>query len=601
MEKESFTDPEIADYMNEHFVSVKVDREERPDIDAIYMEATQAMTGHGGWPMSVFLTPDGKPFFAGTYFPPRSRGGMPSFRDVLAQIASAWVDRREEVSAQSQRITDHIRNPKFPSGDSTLEERSVLASVTKSLDDADRRHGGFRGAPKFPQAAVLELLLLGASQGVEDAKTHLQLTLTEMARGGIYDQLGGGFHRYSTDELWLVPHFEKMLYDNAQLTRVYARAWKLTSDPLFKRVAEETAHYLVNELSDPVGAFHASEDADSEGAEGRFYVWSREEIEKIVPQAADAFGASKAGNFEGTNVLTLVSEAPQGARDKLFLARSKRQRPARDDKILSSWNGLAISALAEAGSAIGRDEFVDAAIRAADFVMSEMGSDGRLLHSWRDGEARVNGLLEDYAFMAEGLLALWEATFDPRFLNGCQQLCEVVKDRFLAEDGGFFETSDDHEALITRRKDITESATPSPASTVALVMAKLGRLLSEDQWAGLARTVVDEAGGIAERVPAAVPTALIAAAFLDKSSEIVIIGDPEDTLTKELSRVVRGRYLPLSVVAGGPPGFSSPIFEGKLDQPGPIAYVCRNYVCNAPTDDPEELARQLDDLSGTAH
>lgn len=596
MERESFSDPETAELLNENFVCIKVDREERPDIDSLYMDATQAMTGHGGWPMSVFLTPAGEPFFAGTYFPPEPKGGMPSFKTVLQGVIEAWRERRDDVATQSAKVVTHLRSLTPTDASHQFSKVTIPDALNNILSNADQREGGFGGAPKFPQAPTLELLAIGASMRDVSATQHLQLTATRMAKGGIYDQLAGGFHRYSTDERWIVPHFEKMLYDNAQLLRVYIRTWKLTGDRFFREIAEGIAGYIISDLKDPTGGFHASEDADSEGEEGRFYLWSRGELDEAFPGVAEAFGATEVGDVDGLNVLTAQGQPPDGAVEKLLALREQRERPGKDDKILASWNGLTIGALAEAGASLGRPDLTSAAITAAEFVLGEMATAaGGLFHSFRQGEARVNGLLEDYAFMADGLLALWEATFDPRFFTDAERLATYIRDHFRdPQSGALFTTADDHEELIVRQTEIIESATPSPAATAAGLMAKLGVIKGSDDWLNHSRAAIAPGLGLADRAPAAVPTSLATAAFLEEPTlEIVIVGEQGSSKWRQLADVVRSRYLPFAVVAGGPPGIDSPLFEGRLDSLEPTAYVCQNFVCQEPAKDPQTLARQL--------
>ncbi|MGH9194794.1 MAG: thioredoxin domain-containing protein, partial [Acidimicrobiia bacterium] len=421
MERESFEDEATAAYMNQHFISIKVDREERPDIDGIYMDAVQIMTGHGGWPMTMFLTPDGKPFYGGTYFPPDDRQGMPSFRRVLEAVVAAWTDRREEIELQGKELVDHLaQQSRLPSTNEPLTS-TLLANGAAGIGSAfDGNFGGFGKAPKFPQAPVLEFMLRSAMRS-DQARQMVELTLSKMATGGIYDQIGGGFHRYSVDAEWLVPHFEKMLYDNAQLARVYTHAWQAWKNELYSRVTIETLEYLIREMKEQGGAFHSSEDADSEGVEGKFYVWSYEEFMQVSPDAASYYGVKETGNFEGSNILTASEQQPPVAeRKRLLEVRSRRVRPGRDDKILTSWNGLAISALAEAGSAFGRMDFLKAAEATAGFLLDNLRTDGgRLLHNYKGGRATVLGFLEDYAYLAEGLFCLWESTFDPRWINEC--------------------------------------------------------------------------------------------------------------------------------------------------------------------------------------
>jgi uncharacterized protein len=456
MEHESFVDEETAAYMNEHFVCVKVDREERPDVDAVYMSATQAMTGHGGWPMTVFATADGLPFLAGTYFPPEPRHGMPSFRQVLEHVTNLWTTRRRDLLNQGQRVVQAIAQSTPAASRDPLESGLLRHAALQIVSNVDRDHGGFGGAPKFPQAPVLEFLLrMHRTAGAEQA---LKLTFTKMALSGMYDQIGGGFARYSVDATWTIPHFEKMLYDNAQLARAYTHAWQLWKDPLDRRIAIETLEYLLRDMRDERGGFHSSEDADSEGEEGKFYVFTYDEFIAIAPDAAEYYGITPDGNFEhNTNNPTAASpEPPEEARRKLFDARAKRVRPGKDDKVLASWNGLAIGALAEAGATFGRPDLVDAARDAATFVLDAMRDGDRLLHSYRAGRAQIPGFLEDYAFLADGLIALYEATFEIRWLSEATALAKLAVDLFADAQGGFFTTATDAEQVVVGQKEVIE-------------------------------------------------------------------------------------------------------------------------------------------------
>ncbi|HVL80707.1 MAG TPA: thioredoxin domain-containing protein [Actinomycetota bacterium] len=598
MERESFEDDETAGLMNGWFVNVKVDREERPDVDSIYMDAVQLLTGHGGWPMTMFLTPDGVPMLGGTYFPPEDRHGMPSFKRLLTYVHELWTTRRADLLAQGQQIVDHIKGSVPRASTDPLTE-SMLSNAARQLAAAhDASYGGFGRAPKFPQPAVLELALRLDARGLV-LREELTTTLRAMALGGIYDQLGGGFARYSVDERWLVPHFEKMLYDNAQLARVYTHAWQAWGDPLHRRIATETLDYLLRDMLDPVGAFHASEDADSEGVEGKFYVWSYDEFLAIAPDAAAYYGVTPEGNWEETNILTAATtdEPPAEARRKLYEAREHRVRPGRDDKVLASWNGLAIAALAEAGAAFGRDDLIDAARRAATFILGEMrGPDGRLLHSWRSGQAKIAGLLEDHAYLADGLLALWEATFEPRWLEESHRLATEAVERFSDSAGGFFTTASDATDLVVRPKEVTESATPSPAGVLTNVLLRLSVLLDDDSLRRAAVDALRVAHVYMEKAPQAVPTWLGALdLYLRPPVEVAFTGPP----SRELRAVVWTRYLPNRVLAGRAVG-DHPILERVAllrgrDDAEPTAYVCENLACKLPARDPQTLAGQLDE------
>jgi uncharacterized protein YyaL (SSP411 family) len=607
MERESFEDEAVAAYMNEHFVCIKVDREERPDIDSIYMDAVQAMTGQGGWPMTMFLTPDAVPFHGGTYFPPTDRGGMPGFMRVLQGVAGIWQDKRDEVRKQSGAVLERLQAfaDAASASDDPLDAGLIHEAVVKLERTFDRVHGGFGASPKFPQPPVLELLMRAAASPSEacseSARDMVEFTLRRMAHQGIYDQVGGGFHRYATDRAWLVPHFEKMLYDNAQLARLYTHAYQAWNLPLYRRVAIETLDYLLRDMRDPAGGFYSSEDADSEGVEGKFYVWDHAEFTAVAPEAAGWFGVSERGNWEGTNILIAASDDPPDvARAKLLEVRSRRVRPGLDDKVLTSWNGLAIAAFAEAGAVFARPDLVEAARAAAGFVLDQMRNrDGRLLHAYKGGRASVLGMLEDYAYLADGLFALWEATFEPRWIEASQELAGEMVDLFWDEQGGgFFTTGADHEALLVRQKELVESVTPSPNGVAALLLQKLAIITGDETQADRARQVLRLARTLMERAPQAAPSFLSALDFhLGRPKEVVIVSgaDAAGGDAEPLLRTVWGRFLPNRVLAGSPPGIRSPLLEGKLARGGvPTAFVCEGYACRAPTTDPKELARLLD-------
>jgi len=601
MERESFEDTETAAYMNEHFVNVKVDREERPDVDAIYMEAVQAITGHGGWPMTVFLDPDGVPFYGGTYFPPDEGRGMPSFRMVMEAVVHAFETQREEirekapVTRRSLGAIGAVEPREDLPGAEDLE-----GAVQRLLAAADRRNGGFGSAPKFPPASSLELLLArGESEVVE-------LTLDGMLAGGIYDQLGGGFSRYSVDPIWLVPHFEKMLYDNALLARAYLHGWQELGHERYRRVCEETLDWMLREMRGPEGGFYSALDADSEGEEGRFYVWTPAQIREVLGDEAAAaviehYGVSEGGNFEGSNVLHLAGGAaapePPGlaaAREKLLEARADRVRPGLDDKRLASWNALAIAALADAGAVLGREDYLDAARACAEFVLTELRDEGgNLLRTYKDGRAHLNAYLEDHAFLLEALLALYEATFEPRWFEAAQALAETTIERFSdPERGGFYSTSTDHEELIARRKEVGDHPIPSGNSSAALGLLRLAALTGERRYAEWAEGVFALFGKPAVEHPDAFAHMLRALDFnLSPSREVALTGDD----LAELSAVVRERHRPHLVLAGGPEGTGEPpLLRGRTAVDGrPAAYVCENFSCRLPVTDPEELRRLL--------
>jgi len=622
MEHESFEDEATAALMNELFVNIKVDREERPDIDAIYMDAVQAMTGQGGWPMSVWLTPDGKPFHGGTYYPKEPRYGMPSFQQVLRAVADAYHSRRERVDEQAEQLaamlrrTTSLRADGGDLGGEILEE--ALGQMRQYFDEED---GGFGNQPKFPQPMTLDFALTQHQQRDDlDALFMAELTLEKMAHGGIYDQLGGGFHRYSVDAIWLVPHFEKMLYDNAQLLRTYLHAWQVTGRPLFRRVVEETIDYVLREMTAPGGGFYSTQDADSEGHEGKFFVWSQQEIEALLdpPTAAifgDYYGVSKRGNFEGKNILSVVRSVEQVAqrfniseasvkaaieqgRAVLFEQREQRIKPGRDEKILTEWNGLMIHALAECGVVLDRPDALEAAVQAADFILAKMSQpDGRLYRSYKDGQARFNAYLEDYAAFVRALIALYESTFDLRWLGEAARLTQLMYAQFHDAAGGFFQTGVDHEQLVARRKDFIDNAIPSGNALAAEALLRLAVLLDKPAYR-------DEAGRILLMMKDAMarqPTGFgrllgVLDAYLAPSQEIAIVGAHEDVGTQALLREVRRRFLPHTVVALKEPEQETllPLLQGRTLVAGkPAAYVCENYACKLPVTSAESLAALL--------
>jgi uncharacterized protein YyaL (SSP411 family) len=508
MAHESFEDAGVAELLNREFVSIKVDREERPDLDQVYMEAVQAMTGQGGWPMSVFLTPDQKPFFGGTYWPREARGGMPGFIDVAAAVAAAWRDRRDDVLRQAEQAVDYLQQPRFAGSKSAELTAAPLEAAESNCHQAfDPRFGGFGGAPKFPHATELKLLLARWRKSRRDDLLEMvTVTLDRMAAGGIYDQLGGGFHRYSVDDQWLVPHFEKMLYDNAMLADCYLTAWEATRREDYRRIVRETLDYVLRDMTDPSSGFYSAEDADSEGEEGKFYVWTPQEIEAVLGRdRAAAFGkvydVSAAGNFEGHNILNLSKPiaicAKMLGRDEaelevelaadrraLLAARSSRVRPGRDDKVLVSWNGLMITAFARAGAALDEPRYRAAAACAADFILKELrDSAGRLLHCWRAGQARHLAFLDDYASLCNALIALYETQSDPRWLNEAVKLADGILAQFMdADQGGFFYTANDHEPLIARKKELFDAPVPSSTGLAVTALLRLSRYAGRDDF-----------------------------------------------------------------------------------------------------------------------
>jgi uncharacterized protein len=600
MERESFEDEETAAYMNAHFVNVKVDREERPDVDAIYMEAVQAISGHGGWPMTVFLDPDGVPFYGGTYFPPDESRGMPSFRMVMEAVVHAFETQREEIREKAPVTRERLGAiGAFEPREDLPGTADLEGAVQRLLGAVDRRNGGFGGAPKFPPASSLELLLArGETETVE-------LTLDGMLAGGIYDQLGGGFARYSVDAIWLVPHFEKMLYDNALLARVYLHGWQELGHERYRRVCEETLDWMLREMRGPEGGFYSALDADSEGEEGRFYVWSPDQIREVLGDDAgpilDYYGVSDKGNFEGSNVLHLAggAEAPEPpglttARQALLEARAKRVWPGLDDKRLASWNALAIAALADAGAVLDRDDYLDAARGAAEFVLAELrDEDGNLLRTYKDDRAHLNAYLEDHAFLLEALLALYEATFEQRWFEQARTLAETTIERFGdPERGGFFSTSSDHEELIARRKEVGDHPIPSGNSSVALGLLRLAALTGERRYAERAEGVFALFGKPAVEHPDAFAHMLRALDFhLSPSREVALVGDHPD----ELAAVVRERFRPHLVLAAGPEGIAEPpLLAGRTAIDGKAAaFVCENFACQLPVTGADELRKLL--------
>jgi uncharacterized protein YyaL (SSP411 family) len=618
MERESFEDEATAAFMNENFVCIKVDREERPDVDAIYMEAVQAFTGQGGWPMTVFLDPDGVPFYGGTYFPPDDSRGMPSFRMVMEAVLEAFHGKREEISERAGAMVGRLEalarlTPGGVPGPERLNE-----AMTTLLGRADRVNGGFGRAPKFPPASSLELILSrdagsrrpgAAGKGPSDVgREHVERTLDAMLAGGIYDQLGGGFARYAVDSAWLVPHFEKMLYDNGLLARAYLHGWQVLGHDRYRRVCEETLDWLLREMRGPEGGFYSAYDADSEGEEGKFYVWTPAEIRAVLDGPADEFlaywGVTEQGNFEGKNILHLAdgaaAPAPAGlaeARAALLAARATRVPPGLDDKRLTSWNALAIAALAEAGAVLGRDDYLDAASACAEFVLGTMRDDGgHLLRTYKDGRAHLNAYLEDHAFMVEALLVLYEASFDPRWFAAARELAETMIERFGdPERGGFFTTSSDHETLIARRKEVGDHPIPAGNSAAAFGLLRLAALSGEARFAEQARGVLALFGDPAVSHPDSFAHFLRALDFdLSSTREVALVGG-------ELSRlegVVRAAFRPHVVVAGGPAGATEPpLLDARTEIGGePAAYVCEGFTCNLPVTDPAALERELADL-----
>jgi uncharacterized protein len=637
MERESFEDAATAAYMNEHFVCVKVDREERPDVDAIYMEAVQAMSGQGGWPMTVFLDPDGVPFYGGTYFPPDESRGMPSFRMVMEAVVDAFEGKREEIRERAGATRARLGAIGEVEPNAESPEASQLdEAVARLLAAADLENGGFGGAPKFPPASALELLLAhGETEVVEK-------TLDAMLAGGIYDQLGGGFARYSVDAVWLVPHFEKMLYDNALLARAYLHGWQVLGHERYRRVCEQTLDWMLREMRGPEGGFYSALDADSEGEEGRFYVWTPAQIREVLldpppdtpgpvkfsAQQAESlmrfYGVSEGGNFEQANILHLAqgvdAHEPEGLaemRRALYEARAKRAWPGLDDKRLTAWNALAIGALAEAGAVLGRDDYLAAARACAEFALGSLrDGDGRLLRTYKDGDARLNAYLEDHAFLVEALLALYEATLEPRWFEQARALADTTITRFGdPERGGFFSTSADHEELIARRKDIGDHPIPSGNSSAALGLLRLAALSGERDYERQAEGVLSLFAKPATQHPEAFAHLLRALDFhLEPTKELALVA-PLDaantapgaeasssetasaTALVELATVVRSRLRPHLVLAGGTEGSEEPaLLRDRTAVDGlPTAYTCENFSCRLPVTTTDGLRRELAD------
>ena len=619
MEHESFEDPATAALMNERFVSIKVDREERPDLDGIYMQAVQAMTGHGGWPMTVFLTPEGVPFYGGTYFPKDDRQGMPSFTKILNSVATAYASKRDQVQRTAESVREMYDAATAATRSAGPLTRDLLDGAYRSLArlyDADR--GGFSGAPKFPQTMSLDFLLrYSARKGIENAEQMVLYSFVQMARGGIYDQVGGGFARYSVDAQWLVPHFEKMLYDNALLIRLGAHLWQATKDDEVRRVTEETIDWAQREMRAPDGGFYSSYDADSEGHEGKFYVWSTREFDALLgddaPMTRAYWGVSENGNFEGSSILSAVMERRTlaarfrvteqvvdatiaRAREKLYEARRKRVWPGLDDKVLASWNGLMVRGIAEAARAFERDDYRATAIAAGEFLFREMVRGGRVFRSYKNGQARLAGYLEDYAALALAAIALYELTFDASWLERARELADSCV-RWFWDDGAgaFFDTAADHEQLITRPRDVSDNATPSGGSLAVELLLRMAELFDDAEARRRATHVIESLSPAIARYPSAFGHMLgNADMVINGAIEVALVG--EQLQLHALRGVVAGEYLPSLVLAGGLPSTSNGIAL-PADRPArdgeATAYVCRNYTCDAPTADPRTLAEQL--------
>ena len=651
MERESFEDEETAAILNAGFVSIKVDREERPDLDAVYMATLQSMTGGGGWPMSLFLTPDGRPFYGGTYFPREPRHGLPSFRQVLAAVAKSWIERRAELEAGADQLVDGLRlrsaalagSPEdggvaaeavlpssLPSGDRRGE--LVAIAVGRVVDEFDFEHGGWAGPPRFPQPAVIDFLLRRACVTPDDVLLATAMrALDAMADGGIHDQIGGGFHRYATDTNWLIPHFEKMLYDNAQLARVYLHAYQLTGEQRFRNVAETTLDYMARELRTPDGLFAASQDADTESVEGATYVWTADEVAAVLGEAGakpgtrtghpglptlfgSAYGVTASGNWEGRTILSRVLSDEQvatmygltpkavtsqleRARRLLLERRGSRPQPALDDKAVAAWNGLALAAFAEAIPVLDRQGDLAVAEEAAGAALGLLrGPDGRLGRSFRSGRTTGTGGLDDYACLADGLVSLYEATFDERWLVAARELVDVVARQFADAAGGWFDTAADAEPLIVRPKEIQDGATPAGGATAASVLLRLAELTGEGRLRDAAERAIGQVERRAVRYPRAFPAWLGALDFASsRVTQVAIVGDPEAPATRALVEVARRGFQPHRILALGDPESSTlDLLHGRFAVDGrATAFVCRGFACRRPVTEPEQLAAEL--------
>jgi len=625
MEHESFENEAIAKLMNENFVNIKVDREERPDLDQIYMNAVQLMTQHGGWPMTVFLTPDCIPFYAGTYFPPEDRYNMPGFPRVLISVADAYRERPEDVKETAASVLNELKRSATARESNELLSTELLDSAYRGIiRNYDSTNGGFGGSPKFPPAMSLEFLLHTYHRtGNQQALEIVRHTCRKMAEGGIYDQLGGGFHRYATDARWLVPHFEKMLYDNALLSRLYLHYYQVARDENARAISVGILDYVVREMTDAAGGFYSTQDADSEGVEGKFFVWNRDEIEELLgKQDARLFAAyynvTDAGNFEGENILNVtrdlaevaasenvaveqLSETLVRAREILFAARETRVKPARDEKVLTAWNGLILASFAEAAAILQRSDYLAVAKSNARFLLHNLRHDGLLLRTYKEGHAKLNAYLEDYAFLIDGLVTLFESCGELQWLKEAHNLTATMIDEFWDnEEGGFFYTGRSHEELIVRSKDFFDNATPSGNSVAAEVLLRVGLLTDNQDYQRRAATLLRLTASMVQRYPSGFGRLLCALDFyLGAPREIVLIGEPSRPETRALQEAVWKPYLPNKVIAqSSPDDFSAssfiPLLRERSQQDGKsTVYICENFTCKSPTTDPKEVALQL--------
>jgi uncharacterized protein YyaL (SSP411 family) len=630
MAHESFENPDIAAKMNEHFVNIKVDREERPDLDSLYMAAVQAMTGHGGWPLNAFLTPDGTPFYGGTYFPPEDRLGMPGFPKVLEAVASAYRERRADVEENAAELRELLRRASraTPKGED-LTPAIMVEAAEHLARSFDARNGGFGGAPKFPQPAAIAFLLRQAKRADDQrASIMAQRTLDRMAAGGMYDQVGGGFHRYAVDATWLVPHFEKMLYDNAQLASLYLSAFQFFAEPRYRRVAEETLDFVARELTGPEGGFYATLDADTEGHEGLFYTWTPDELEEVLgaDDAAVArawFAVEPGGNFEGRTVLSTpramadvadrrgIDEAALGEaiariRAALLTAREQRTRPGRDEKVIAAWNGLMLTAFADGSRILGRDEFREIAVRNATFILDHLQRDGRLLRSWKNGEAHISGFLEDYAFVIDGLLALYRATLDARWLSEAMRLADIMVEEFADREGvGFFDTGARHETPVARPRDLQDGATPSGNAVAADVLLRLGTMTGNDDLLEQATELLQAMARTMTEHPLAAGRYLGALDFyLGPVKEVALAGEANSPELQGLLDAVYQRFEPDLVLGYVDPSQPEvvellPFLQDRPARDGrATAYVCEHFACLPPVHEAAALVTLLEQGTG---
>jgi uncharacterized protein YyaL (SSP411 family) len=622
MAHESFEDEEIAELMNNNFINIKVDREERPDLDNIYMDAVVAITGQGGWPMSVFLTPDMKPFYGGTYFPPVRRYNMPSFREVLILIANLWTNDREKVVESSERITDHLFQSSVLSEQKERIHENILDQTASGLAESyDWENGGWGKAPKFPQPMAIEFLLRRASRGDLLSLDIALHALDAMSKGGLYDVVGGGFSRYSTDDNWLVPHFEKMLYDNAQLSLTYLHAYLLTKENRYRNFCENTLDFIMKEMTHADGGFYSSLDADSEGEEGKFYIWSREEIAEALDNPENieltlaVYDVTEAGNFEGYTILNQILDNAQIAEffnipielipsrineinKQLLNYRDKRIRPDTDDKILVSWNALMLSAFAEAGRYLNRDDYSHMAIRNAEFISKSMLADGRLQRSWRRGISKYNAYLEDHAALILALLNLYQTDPDPKWYTKAVKLTTEMVDHFRHPDVGFYDTRDDHESLLMRPKDVQDNAIPSGNALAATALLKMAAYTGNGDWRDISEDMLASIQTTAIRYPVMFSQWLSAMDFaLGPTYEIAVIGNSIEDKTKAIQETIWSEYRPRMVFAlsSFPVSDKNPplLYNRPMKNDMPTAYVCQNFECNQPVNTTDELQKLL--------